>query len=279
MQPRKLLVFDLETVPDLDLARKLWEDVPADDTAARDHVLNVFRERNGGRSDFPSPAFHKIVAIGCLLADIEPMEGGRAESYHFKKLGCIGKDGDTEADLVRQWYDYAAQQAGHGVPLRLVSFNGRGFDLPVLKLRALKHGVNAAWLFQSGDKWSNYGSRFDNTWHADLADVLADYGAARGGMKLDEVCTLIGLPGKLDIEGSKVADMVAEGRLNDVRDYCETDILNTYLLYLRWQRLSGILSPEALTKEEDALREFLAREGKGAKHLKSFAEAWPQPEA
>ncbi len=281
MQPRKLLVFDLETIPDLELARKLWPDVPEDDAEAKKLVLDTFRERNGGRSDFPAPAFHQIVAIGCLLADIEPMEGGRGESYHFKKLGCIGRCDDngfdSEPELVRQWFDYAAQQAGHGVPLRLVSFNGRGFDLPVLKLRALKYGIDANWLFNSGDKWSNYGSRYDNTWHVDLADVLADYGAARGAPKLDEVCTLIGLPGKLDVSGAHVADMYAEGRLRHIRDYCETDILNTYLLYLRWQRLAGVLSPEALQKEEDALRLFLDREGGDkAPHLRDFAAAWPE---
>ncbi|NBX85681.1 MAG: hypothetical protein EBQ80_00320 [Proteobacteria bacterium] len=107
-----------------------------------------------------------------------------------------------------------------------------------------------------------------------MADVLADFGAARGMPKLDEVCTLIGLPGKMDVDGSRVVDMVAAGQLAAVRDYCETDVLNTYLLYLKYQHLSGMLATEALLAEEQHVREFCVKEGKKRGHLAAFLELW-----
>lgn len=266
MGPKKLLVFDLETVPDVELARKLWpETEPLDDMLVVEKIYDVMKEASGGKSDFPRPVFHKIVAIGCLLADIEMVDG--MESYHFRKLGCIGEPGDSEADLVKAFFDFGGRD-----PLRLVSFNGRGFDVPVLKMRALRHGISARWMFQSGDKWSNYGSRYDMVWHVDLADVLADFGAARGMPKLDEVCTLAGLPGKLDMDGSRVVDRIAAGDVAGVRAYCETDVLNTYLLYLKYQHLAGALTDDMLRQDERSVEEY-CREGKHA-HLTEFVKAW-----
>lgn len=268
MGPRKLLVFDLETVPDVGLARELWpEHAGLDDAAMVEKILEVMRGQNASGSDFPRPCFHKVVVVGCLLADIEQVDGG--ESYHLRRLGCIGEEGDDERTLLAEWLEFGARD-----PLRLVSFNGRGFDLPVVKLRSLKHQLRAGWLFQRGDKWSNYSSRYDMVWHIDMADVLADFGAARGMPKLDEVCTLIGLPGKMDVDGSRVVDMVAAGQLAAVRDYCETDVLNTYLLYLKYQHLSGMLATEALLAEEQHVREFCVKEGKKRGHLAAFLELW-----
>lgn len=273
MRPRKLLVFDLETVPDVALARELWPEKceGLDDAAATQLVWDTMREQNVGGSEFPRLPFHRIVAIGCLLASIEEVDG--FESYHLERLGCIGEEGDDEAALVQAFYDYGAKCMRAGAPVRLVGFNSRGFDVPTLKMRALKHGVQASWLFQAGDKWSNYGARYDTVWHVDLLDALGDFGAARGVGRLDEVCTLAGLPGKLDIEGSKVGELFAAGEVGLIRDYCETDVLNTYLLYLKYQHLAGYLSGEALAREEAHVREvLLADEAKG--HLLAFEQAW-----
>lgn len=275
MGPRKLLVFDLETVPDVTFAHTLWpETAEMDHEATVQHIYATMRAANGGASDFPRPTFHKIVAIGCLLADIDP-DGSGGETFTLKRLGCVG-DSDDERELLTQWLDFGARE-----PLRLVSFNGRGFDLPVIKLRALSHTLQANWLFQRGDKWSNYNSRYDMIWHVDMADVLADFGAARGMPKLDEVCTLIGLPGKLDISGSKVYELHQQGKLQDIRDYCETDVLNTYLLYLHYQHLAGAISTESLLAEEQHVAEYCAQEGAKTNvsrpHLTQFLNAWKGP--
>ncbi len=272
-RPRKLLVFDLETVPDVALARALWgSDADGlDDAAVTQRIWDEAREANGGRSDFPRLPYHRVVAVGCLQASIEEMEGG-GESYHLERLGCMGELDDNEEALVRAWFDYGAKMMRAGTPFRLVGFNTRGFDVPLLKLRGLAHGVSAPWLLQAGDKWSNYGSRYDTVWHVDVMDVLSDYGAARSPGKLDEVMKLVGLPGKMDVDGGKVGEMFQAGKRGEIRDYCETDVLNTYLLYLKYQRLAGVLSPEALATEEQHVMEWLHTQNKP--HLTGFAQLW-----
>jgi predicted PolB exonuclease-like 3'-5' exonuclease len=268
MGPRKLLVFDLETVPDVALARRLWPETEGlDDAGVTELILAKHKAQSSTGSDFPRPSFHKIVAVGCLLADVELTDG--QESYHLRRLGCIGEEGDDERTLLERWLEFGARE-----PLRLVSFNGRGFDVPVIKLRALHHGLPAGWLFQRGDKWSNYTSRYDQIWHVDMADTLTDFGAARSLPKLDEVCTLANLPGKLDLDGSRVCDLFAAGQVNEIRDYCETDVLNTYLLYLKYQVLTGMLDPERLYQEMDAVKAMLAKEGPQKPHLQQFLDAW-----
>src|SRR5690606_15550368 len=146
-------------------------------------------EADGGRSDFPRLPFHKSVAGGCLQASIEDLDGPQ-ESYHLRGPGCIGEADDDEETLVHDGFDSCVKMSRAGTPFRLVGFNTRGFDLPLLKMRGLKYGVEAPWLFQSGDKWSNYGSRYDTVWHVDMQDCMADYGAARSPGKLDEVTTM-----------------------------------------------------------------------------------------
>lgn len=267
MAPRKLLVFDLETVPDVTLARKLWpEHEGLDDAAMCAHIAQYFMDKSGGRSDFHSPPFHKIVAIGCLLADIE-LEDNGTESYHLKKLGCIGDEGDDEATLLQKFFDFGAKDN-----FRLVSFNGLNFDVPVLKLRALHHRMQIKWFMNHlTNKWDNYSSNKALPFHTDLADVFSSRGASP---KLDEVCTLAGLPGKLDIAGNKVCELYMDGKLKEIRDYCETDVLNTYLLYLHHQHLGGVLFPELMADEVTKVRQYLGKESKARPHLSQFLEAW-----
>jgi len=268
MSPRKLLVFDLETVPDVALARKLWPEVAAhDDLAVTEHIYAVMRAASATGSDFPRPAFHRIVAIGCLLADIERDDGG--ETYRFRKLGCIGEADDGEAALLQKFFDFGARE-----DLRLVSFNGLGFDVPVLKLRALHHHMQARWFMNHlYSKWDNYHTKNAPAYHADLAEMFGTY---RGMPKLDEVCTLAGLPGKLDISGAKVYELHMQGQTDAIRHYCETDVLNTYLLYLRHQHLGGILPTELLADEFARVRQHLETEQDQRPHLGDFLRAWQE---
>jgi len=272
-RPTRLLVFDLETVPDLELARAMnseWAEL--EDISVRAKLSAAALEKSGGRSDFLTHPYHKIVAIGALMVDMAELDG--QESYTLKSLRCIGSEEDSEKVLLEKFGDFCGRAFEGGQPFRLVSYNGRGFDVPVVKVRALKHGVPLPWLFMAGDKWSNYGSRYDVTWHMDLADAMTDFGAARAMVKLDEACALVGAPGKLDLDGSWVADLDAAGELGKVRDYCETDVLNTYILYLHWQHLVGMLAAESLKRELSHVMDYLVAEGEERTHLADFAAAW-----
>jgi Predicted 3''-5'' exonuclease related to the exonuclease domain of PolB. len=157
----------------------------------------------------------------------------------------------------------------------LVSWNGGGFDLPVLHYRGLIHGVAGGRYWDTGHfdreaKWDNYIGRYQMR-HTDLMDLLALY-QSRNTVRLDELARLCGLPGKLGMDGGQVAAAVRAGRLAEVRAYCETDVLNTWLLYLRFQRQRGLLDAAALVDEETRARNFLS--ASDAPHWQAFLKAW-----
>ena len=156
-----------------------------------------------------------------------------------------------------------------------MSWNGGGFDLPVLHYRALLHGVAAPRYWDTGGedrdfKWNNYLSRYHER-HTDLMDVLAAY-QPRATAKLDEVATMLGFPGKMGMSGAKVWDAFLAGDIEGIRNYCETDVLNTFLVYLRFELIRGHLTPQAYDKELKLLRDSLAQEDKA--HLREFVENW-----
>jgi len=205
MAPRSpILVFDIETIPD--------------------------PEHHHG-DDFPKAPFHQIVAISYLKADL--VEGPDGPYFSAETVQSIGRANSTEQELVSRFIGLIER-----IKPRLVTFNGRGFDLPVLKYRALKYALSAPWLSQGQGKWDNYGQRYSVDWHCDFMDALSEFGESKAA-KLSEVCALLGLPGKTGMDGSQVAAYVAAGRIEDVRAYCEEDVLNTYQVFLRYALLRG----------------------------------------
>ena len=233
------MVFDIETIPD------------------KGH-------HEGDK--FPIHPYHQVVAIAFLHAEIQRSEAG--ETYVLKELRCGGEADFTEAQLLEGFFHYFER-----LKPRIVTYNGRTFDLPVLKYRAMKHGIQAPWLYKGGDRYGNYSYRYNSDWHCDLMDVLSDFGASRA-VKLDEVSKVFGFPGKFGIDGSQVAGMYADGRIKEIRDYCETDVLNTYLVYLRNMLHRADLTKEAYDKTvTDTVT--MIEEGKAARpHLGEFLEAW-----
>jgi 3'-5' exonuclease len=188
------------------------------------------------------------------------------------KVWSLGDGECSEREIIERFFDGIERYT----PV-LVSWNGSGFDLPVLHYRAMVHGVCAPryWENGSGDqsfRWNNYLSRFHER-HTDLMDVLAGY-QPRANAPLDEMASLCGFPGKLGMSGDKVWPRILAGRFNEVRDYCETDVLNTYLLYLRFQLMRGHLDAAGYDQECARVRETLVAEGKP--HFLEFLNAWPE---
>jgi predicted PolB exonuclease-like 3'-5' exonuclease len=253
-----ILVFDIETVPDLAGIRRV-HDLPAE--LADDDVRAWFAQQRRAQtgSDFAPFSLQKVVAIGCALR-----EGPRF------KVWSLGEPGDDEPELIRRFYEGIDRYTP-----QLVSWNGSGFDLPVLNHRALIHGVSARRFWEWGDddrdfRYNNYLSRY-HTRHLDLMDVLACYqGRANAG--LDAMARLCGFPGKLGMDGSEVAGAVAAGRLAEVRNYCETDVLNTYFLYQRFRMLRGEIDAGGYAAEISLARERIA--GTGAPHWHAYLAAW-----
>ena len=159
---------------------------------------------------------------------------------------------------------------------QLVSWNGGGFDLPVLHYRALIHGICAPRYWETGDedrefKWNNYLSRY-HTRHLDLMDFLALY-TGRANAPLDDLAKLCGFPGKQGVDGSQVWSYFQQGRLAEIRNYCETDVVNTYLVYTRFRMMRGELGADAYRQELELVREALTRHE--APHWQAYLDAWP----
>jgi len=266
MQHFNLFVFDIETTPDTDTVPNLTGFSDPDIQARRDELERYHLEITDGRNAFPRQPFHKVVAISFLEAEVEHTDDG--EQYYLKELRTGGEVGFNEKQLLQGFFSYFER-----LKPRLVSFNGRGFDLPVLKYRAMAHGISAPWLHQGGDKWNSYSSRYSADWHCDLLDVMSDFGAS-ARCKLNEVCSVLGLPGKFGVDGGKVSEMIDNGQIEAVRDYCETDVLNTYLVYLRHMHHRGAFSTESHNRAVADVITLIEQEGDTRPHLKQFMEAW-----
>ena len=217
MSPRNpVLVFDIETIPD-----------------AAHHQGD----------DFPKPLFHQVVAISYLKAELA--EGPNGPYFAATAPMSAGESDWTEERLITRFNGIIER-----LKPRLVTFNGRGFDLPVLKYRALKYGISAPWLCQGQGKWDNYGQRYSVDWHCDLMDALSEFGATKPA-KLAEICALLGLPGKSGMDGSQVAAYIAAGRIDEVRAYCEADVLSTYRVFLQYALLRGELGLKGYTNSAE----------------------------
>jgi len=253
-----ILVFDIETVPDAAGLRRIWDLAPeVSDQAVID--LATQRRRQATGSDFLPPHVHRVVAISCVLRSDE---GVRAWS--------LGAPGDPEPEIVKRFFDGIEKYTP-----QLVSWNGSGFDLPVLHYRAMVHAIPGCCYWDQGEndrefKFNNYLARY-HTRHTDLMDVLASYNN-RAFAPLDEIAQLCGFPGKLGMEGSQVYEAFKRGEIEAIRNYCETDVANTYLLYLRFQLIRGALNPDAYARELEVFRSFLVAQA--SPHWKQFAEAW-----
>ncbi len=252
-----VLAFDLETVPDLTGGRRVYGLDGLEDADVSRAMAARRRQETG--SEFPRLHLHRVVAVS--LAGIV---NGRF------RVWSLGELDDQEPQLLQRFFDGLDRY----VP-DLVSWNGNGFDIPVLHHRALIHGLTAPRYWETGDndrsfRFNNYLNRYHER-HTDLMDVLASF-QMRGAAPLDEMATLCGLPGKMGMSGSAVADAVANGELEAVRNYCETDVLNTYLLYLRFQHFRGALDETDYSRECDRVAEALAASDRP--HLLGFLEAW-----
>ena len=215
---RSYLILDIETVRDRSLS---WDE------------------------GFPPPPFHEVVALGVLWLD---------EDLTFRKLGTFGEraaEGGSyapERKVLEDFCSFVGKRNPH-----IVTYNGRGFDLPVLVNRCLKHGVPFRAYYADRD----YRYRYSELGHIDLADVLSDYGAARRA-SLDTMAQLVGMPGKMEVDGSMVETMFEQGRIEDIRTYCLHDVVQTAFVFLRVELLRGRLDVAQYRERARGLWDALA---------------------
>ena len=253
-----VLCFDIETVPDVAGLRRLWSlDTGLDDAAVAELAFTRRREQVG--HDFLPLHHHLVVAIGCLFRDKAGL-----------RVRCLGGLDDPESRMVQDFFRIIEKHTP-----QLVSWNGSGFDMPVLHYRGLIHGVQAPRYWELGEedrefKWNNYISRYHSR-HLDLMDVLALY-SPRAAAPLDELAKLCGFPGKMGMDGSQVWPAYQAGKLGEIRDYCETDVANTYLMYCRFQLLRGFWTQDEYQAEIDLVRQPLSSQP--GQHWAEFLSLW-----
>ncbi len=243
---QNIIVWDIETVPD----------------------LPGFAAANGlgGKSDeevraalgekFPKHIYHSIVCIGALVAHRE------VERWVVEALGAPHCGERSEKDLIAGFVGRIAE-----LTPQLVTFNGNSFDLPVLRYRALVNKVSAP-----GLSMRPYFNRYTED-AVDLCDVLSAF-SSQGKATLHERCRVMGLPGKPDgMDGSEVARYHRDGRVQDIADYCETDVVNTYRIWLRYELFRGKLTERELEASEANLADYIGARSNTKPHLANHPAA------
>lgn len=235
-----VIVWDIETIPD----------------------IKGFAAANGlaGKSDddiraaigdsFPKHIYHAIVCIGALIAH---QEDGR---WVVDALGAPHVGERSEATLISSFVDRIAE-----LTPQLVTFNGSSFDLPVLRYRAMVHGLAAPGLSSRP-----YFNRYTDD-AVDLCDVLSSF-TFQARATLHELCRVMGLPGKPDgMSGAEVETYYREGRIREIAEYCESDVVNTYRVWLRHELFRGRISDTAFAASEAGLIDFIKARGSTKPHL------------
>lgn len=249
-----ILVFDIETIPDVEAGRKLHDLKDLSDEDCAEALFALRRAKVG--NDFLPHYLQKIVAISLVLNQANTI-----------KVWSLGDEHSDEKDLIQRFFSGLDKYTP-----TLVSWNGSGFDLPVLHYRALLHGVSAPTYWETGDnqqafRWNNYLNRYHYR-HLDLMDILAAY-QNKAYAPLDDIATLLGFPGKMGMSGAKVWEQFCAGNLKSIRDYCETDVLNTYCVYLGFELMRGTLERSDYEKALARLKDYLASEA-DKQHLQEF---------
>ena len=222
-------------------------------------AMEIFKEKTG--SEFLPVCFHRVVSISAVMAD----GFGR-----FLRVSTL--DGENERDKIAKFLAFIED-----FNPRLVSFNGRGFDLPMIMARAMCYDLSAAAYFETNDrdnnksKWENYRSRYDGRFHLDLLDHISDFGAVRG-LKLDHICASVGLPGKYDVHGDQVLQLYYAGEQAKIDEYCRSDVLNTYWLFLKYELLRGKITKDDYLNYIAVMGEFLQKECAGISYTPVFCD-------
>jgi len=250
----KILTFDIETIPDIESAKKIYGLEQLNDTQAWQAIQVKRIEKSG--SDFLPHFLQKIIAISIVFQDHQSI-----------KIWSIGNDGENEPEIIQRFFSGLEKHQP-----TLVSWNGQGFDLPVLHYRSLLHHIQAPIYWESGEnfpefKWNNYLNRYHYR-HLDVMDVLSGY-QNRAFAPLDELAQMVGLPGKIGLHGSEVYPAYLNGEIDKICHYCESDVLNTYLLFLRFNWIRGLISHQQYRNILEQL-ESLIHSNQNNEHWREF---------
>lgn len=263
----RFLVFDVESAADGQLIADIRY---GEDRLAPEDAIAQFREerQRETRSDFVPYTYQYPISIvvGKLDAD-------------FRIIDIVALDEPEFRSHVMTEYFWRGWER-YGRPT-LVSFNGRGFDIPLLELAAYRYGISVPnWFDNGGRGWNQPRNRYNTAAHLDLQDVLINHGATRFSGGLNLAASLLGKPGKMDLRGDMVQELYTEGKLDEINQYCRCDVLDTYFVFLRYLVLIGTLSRDAeeqlVARSKDWLLQQADETPAFATYLDHWSD-WPNP--
>lgn len=249
------LVVDTESVPDgrlLSQVKYPGEDVePAD---AIERAREEARKTSYNGSDFLPVSFQVPVAVAVVRV---------GNDFSLQAVACLDAPHYRPREIVRKFWlgvDFYAKA-------KLVTFNGRGFDMPMLELAAFRHGLNLRDYCQKSR--NRYGGN-----HVDLLDWLTNYGACRLAGGLNLLSKILGKPGKMDVAGDQVYRMFLDGRVQEINDYCLCDTLDTYFVFLRTRVMTGDITQEQEAELVQQARDYLERKARELPALRPYLANW-----
>jgi hypothetical protein len=255
----KYLVFDVESVPDGALIKKVK--YPSDDISQSDAIdlyMKEISDSTGGVSEFIPVTFQYPVAI--CVAKV------RAD-FSIADIVCLDEPDYRTREMVRMFW-FGIEDIYNDASF--VTFNGRGFDIPILELMAYRYGFTAKRHFK--DKFAGR-FRF-GTKHIDLQDWISNFNAIKMNGGLNMLAKVIGKPGKMSTKGNEVYGLFKEGRIKDINDYCIHDVLDTYFVFLRTRVMIGELS---LSKEQELVKntkKYIEDNIKKIPAMKEYYDNW-----
>ena len=262
MLDRPVVAFDIETIPDPDIGRNV-QGFSGNDADVIHQMVRLRLEETDGSTEYPQLPWHRVV---CVCATILNYRTGTAE------IRCLGGDALDERSHIEGFFRLVCAELEDP---RLVSWNGNGFDLPVLRYRSLKLGIAAPGFYRTDGPWlsNNYQNRFHDM-HVDVMDVLSGYGASRR-VGLATAGQLLGRSAKSFLDHEVYKHLLA-GDAQRVVEYCKHDTLETMLVFLVWAFHSGALTKDELQKWVEAVRASVARESfEGWRGVEMSLRAWP----
>ena len=260
-----IIVFDLETIPETSLAKELCE---ISDNEISNMSLNELREEmrqyhiEKHNNEFLRQPFHRIVCISFLKIDIlDELDEFGKKQFFIKELNSYSSFNCSEEEVVKKFWHLLKENKP-----QIVSFNGKMFDINVLKCKALKYNIDCGWYFNLGGKFECYDYPYSNSHY----DLLYKYGS----YTLHEMCISLNIPCKLGVDGSRVADYFDEKKYKEIREYCETDVLATFLVFLRMMIVEGEISKKEYNSCITQLENLLINQQKDKQGIKEFLQEW-----
>jgi hypothetical protein len=261
MSDVKYLIFDIETVGDGDLIQKVR--YPYENLTPREAVTKYRRQlmEETGKDVLPGTFVLPVsVAIAKVAAD-----------YRLSELTVLDAPAFRPQEIVRRFW----QGWQHYDRPTLVTFNGRGYDVPIMELAAYRYGLSVpAWFNVDSKSFEQSRNRYNHDAHLDLQDLLTNFGAFRMSGGLNLLASLINKPGKSGIDGSQVQDMYWNGQVEQINDYCRCDVLDTYFVFLRSRVLIGRLTLQEEATLTQMTRDMLEEQAENHAAYKHYLATW-----